>query len=153
METITPIRRKSFTYRTSCEWLGGKAATFASAGKPPVRVASPPEFRGEPNVWTPEDLFVGAVESCLLMTFSSIAQKQNLPVDAYYSEATGVLEFIDETYQFTRVTVKPTIIVANAEGIEPVLEAINRAHRDCLVANSLLTRVLIDPDVRLRDTA
>jgi len=40
-----------------------EAATFSSSGKPSFRVASPPEFRGEEHVWTPEDLFVAHVES------------------------------------------------------------------------------------------
>jgi organic hydroperoxide reductase OsmC/OhrA len=151
METTTPIRHKAFTYHTACEWLGGKAATFSSTGKPSFRVSSPPEFRGEENVWTPEDLFVGAIETCLLMTFSSIIQKRQLAVEAYESEATGLLEFVDTGYRFTRVELKPKIIVANQESIEPVLEAIRRAHRDCLVANSLLTEVIVEPDVRLRD--
>ena len=52
METVT---HKTFTYETFSEWVGAKAATFSSVGKPTFRVASPPEFRGEKNVWTPED--------------------------------------------------------------------------------------------------
>jgi len=153
METATTIQRKSFTYRTFTEWVGGKAATFSSVGKPTFRVASPPEFRGEKNVWTPEDLFVGAIETCLLMTFAAIAQKQELAIDAYYSEATGLLEFVDGKYRFTRVTVKPTIIVAEQDAVEAALEAIRRAHRDCLVANSVAAEVVVDPDIRLRHAA
>lgn len=153
METITPVRHKSFTYRTFCEWAGGKAATFSSNGKPSFRVSSPPEFKGEENVWTPEDLLVGSVEICLLMTFTSIAQKRQIPVDAYYSEAEGLLEFVEGGYRFTRIVVKPTIIVANHDAIETALEAIGRAHHDCLVANSLLGEVVVEPDVRMRETA
>ena len=153
MQTATPIEHKSFTYRTFTEWVGGKAATFSSEGKPTFRVASPPEFRGERNVWTPEDLFVGAIETCLLMTFSSIVIKQQLPIDAYYSESIGFLEFSEGTYRFTRVVVKPTIIVENEEAVGRARVAIERAHRDCLVANSLLTTVVVEPDIRLRHAA
>jgi len=56
-------------------------------------------------------------------------------------------------YRFTKVVVKPTIVVAEEGAVEPVLEAINRAHRDCLVANSLLTTVIVEPDIRLRHAA
>jgi organic hydroperoxide reductase OsmC/OhrA len=153
MQTTTTVQHKSFTYRTFTEWLGGKAATFAAVGKPAFRVASPPEFRGEKDVWTPEDLFVGAIETCLLMTFSSIVLKQDLRIDAYYSEATGTLEFMDGQYRFTRVVVRPIIIVADVETVEPASNAIRQAHRNCLVANSLLTRVIVEPDIRLRDAA
>jgi organic hydroperoxide reductase OsmC/OhrA len=153
METMTPIQHKSFTYRTFSEWVGGKAATFSSAGKPTFRVASPPEFRGERNVWTPEDLFVGAIETCLLMTFLSIAQKRGLEIDAYYCESTGLLESVDGRYRFTRVVVLPTIIVATEDAIELARLAIERADRDCLVANSLLTQVIVEPDIHLRHAA
>lgn len=153
MQTVTPVQHKTFTFRTFTEWVGGRAGTFSAEGKPTFRVAAPPEFRGERNVWTPEDLFIGAIETCLLMTFASIALKQELDVDAYYSESTGTLEFSEGAYRFTRVTVKPTIIVADDAAIEPALNAIHRAHRECLVANSLLTTVVIEPDVRLRHAA
>jgi len=48
--------------------VAGKAATFSAAGKPTFRVSSPPEFRGEKNVWT-------AIDTCLLMTFASIGRQ------------------------------------------------------------------------------
>ena len=153
METPAAVRHKSFTYQTFCEWAGGKAATFSATGKPTLRVSSPPEFRGEENVWTPEDLFVGSIEICLLMTFAAIAQRRQIPVEAYYSEAEGLLEFVEDGYRFTRVVIKPTIVVANHDAIDAAIEAIGRAHRDCLVSNSLLTEVSVEPDVRMRETA
>jgi organic hydroperoxide reductase OsmC/OhrA len=143
----TTVRSKSFTYRTTTEWAGAKAGILGASGKPSFRVASPPEFRGEPNVWTPEDLLVAAVETCLLMTFTSIAQRRELPVEAYYSEATGLLENVDGHYRFTRIVVTPTVIVANADSTEAVLAAIHDAHKDCLIANSLSAEVLVEPHV------
>ena len=153
METLTRIQQKAFTYRTFTEWVGGRAGTFSAAGKPTFRVSSPPEFRGERNVWTPEDLFVGAIETCLLMTFMSIAQKRGIEIDAYYSESTGLLESIEGSYRFTRVILKPTIIVANEAAIEAARSAIERAHQDCLVANSVLATVVVEPDIHLRHAA
>ena len=147
MNTI--VRSKSFTYRTTTEWAGGKAGILGASGKPSFRVASPPEFRGEPDVWTPEDLLVAAVETCLLMTFMSIAQRRQLPVEAYYSESSGLLDNVDGHYRFTRVVVKPTIIVTDSGATESVLAAIGEAHRDCLIANSLSAAVLVEPDVHV----
>ncbi|MBI3191832.1 MAG: OsmC family protein, partial [Pedosphaera parvula] len=53
------------------------------------RVASPPEFKGEAGVWTPEDLFVAAVNVCTMTTFAAFAQRLNLPVLSYRCEAEG----------------------------------------------------------------
>lgn len=148
MTTMKTVQRKSFTYATTVDWLGGKAAILAADGKEQFRVASPPEFRGERNVWTPEDLLVGAVETCLLMTFASIVQRQQLAVERYCSEAKGLLESGDDGYAFTRIVVKPVITIADDAARGPVLRAIQQAHRDCLIANSLRSTVIVEPEIR-----
>lgn len=145
MQTTTLIQRKAATYRTFTEWLGGKAATIGGEGKPTVLV--------DKGVWTPEDLFIAAIETCLLMSFATIVDKEALRVDAYYSESVGLLEFAEGRDQFTRVIVRPTIVVADDATIEPALKAIQQAQRNCLVANSLLTTVIVEPDIRLRHAA
>lgn len=151
MSIIT--QRKSFTYRTSAEWKGRRAAQIASSGKDGFRVASPPEFRGEPNVWTPEDLFVSAIETCFLMTFAGLVEKRHLAVEAYYSEAEGLLEYTDEHYRFTLVTLKPTVIVRDVPAVAPVAAALDDAKNDCLIANSLTTRVIVVPDIEISVTS
>jgi len=153
MQTAAPVHHKLFTFRTFTEWAGGRASTISADGKPTFRVASAPEFRGEPNVWTPEDLFIASIDTCLLITFAAIVQKQQIPVDAYYSESVGTLEFAEGAYRFTRVVVRPTIVLANEDATDAARGAIQRAHRECLVANSLLTTVIVEPEIRLRHAA
>ncbi len=89
------VHARTFTYRTSTTWLDGRSGMLSSDGKPSIRVASPPEFKGEPNVWTPEDMFVASVEICHMATFISFAARQSLPVTSYRSHANGVLELVD----------------------------------------------------------
>lgn len=146
---IPAARSKKFTYTTSTEWLGRRNARFSSGDKEHLVISSPPEFKGEPGFWTPEDLFVGAIETCLLMTFASLAEKHKLPVEGYTSEATGTLEWAGGELKFTRVLVKPTIAVAEASLTEKVLQVMALAHRECLVANSVQCEVLVQPDVVL----
>jgi peroxiredoxin-like protein len=148
MSTFTATR-KSFTYRTSIEWLGRRNAKLSAAEKTPLAISSPPEFKGERGFWTPEDFLVGAVESCLLMTFAGQVERQQLPVEAYYSEAEGLLESTDDGMQFTRIVIKPTIIITDPRAAEKTLKAIEAAHRNCLVANSLRTIVTVVPDIQL----
>jgi peroxiredoxin-like protein len=153
MQTITLPQHKTFTWRTFSEWMGGKAAKISAAAKPSIRITSPEEFHGEKNAWTPEDLFIGSIETCLLMTFAAIAEKRELEVDAYYSESAGLLEFTEGQYRFTHVVIHPTIVVADDAAIEPALKAIEDAHRRCSITNSLLTKVIVEPEVRLRHAA
>ncbi|MBM2841990.1 MAG: putative Peroxiredoxin OsmC, partial [Bacteroidetes bacterium] len=92
------VRHKSFTYTTGLTWVEGKVGTLASDGKPLIQISSPPEFKGLAGFWTPEDLFVGSVEMCQMLTFIGIAQKQQVPFVSYRSSAKGILEFIDGQY-------------------------------------------------------
>jgi len=83
---------------------GTDTPVCAAAGKAPLAISSPPEFKGDRGFWMPEDFFVGAVETCLLMTFAHQVERQGLPVEAHYSEAEGLLETL-----LTIVTVVPEI--------------------------------------------
>lgn len=138
------IRRKSFTYRTAITWVGKRAGITSSGEKLPFRTASPPEFKGEEGVWTPEDLFVAAVNSCQMTTFVSFAMKLELPVASYESEAEGTLEFADGGYRFTRVVVRPRVVVSDPEAVDAVRKALDDAHDACLVARSIRAEVLLE---------
>lgn len=143
-------RTKSFLYRTSIEWLENRAGMARSEGKPEMRVSSPPEFKGEAGVWTPEDLFVSAVESCTMATFLAFAHRKALPLVSYRSEAEGVLEFVDGRLKFTRVVVRPAIVVEEEGALPLAQELVSDAERHCLVANSLLTEVKVEATVTTR---
>lgn len=131
---------KSFTYETSLE-----DSLLASEGKPVLRIGSPPEFGGERGVWTPEDLFVAAVETCLKLTFSGIARKRALRFVSWSSTAKGFLDWDQQSYRFTRVVISPTIELFDNESIAVAREVIERAHKTCLVANSLRCEVIVEP--------
>ena len=60
-----------------------------AAGKPDLEVSSPPEFKGEAGIWTPEDLFVGALNACILMTFVAFATQKGLEFASYECRAEG----------------------------------------------------------------
>ena len=148
-ETRPQIKRKSFAYRTAIEWLGNRAGITESEGKPPFRTASPPEFKGEPNVWSPEDLFVAALNACTMTTFASFALKLNLPVASYRCDAEGTLEFVDGGYRFTKVVLRPEIVVAEAAAVEQVRKALDDAHHACLIANSIKAEVVVEAKIRV----
>ena len=144
-------RPKAFHYTTSVTWLDGRAGELAGGdGKPRVRVASPPEFRGEPNTWTPEDLFVAAIDTCLLLTFVGFAEKEDLRFDSYVGRADGLLEWIEGGFQFTNVTLTPQIIVRDAAAAETARRVVAHAHRNCLVARSVRCNVAVEPEIRIR---
>jgi organic hydroperoxide reductase OsmC/OhrA len=138
---------KSFTYRTSVEWSVDRQGTLRSDGKQAIETSSPPEFKGIPGFWTPEDFFVAAVEMCTMSTFLSFGGRKNIPLVSYRSSAEGLLEFVDGKYQFTKIIVQPEITIENTWTQEQVEELVHKAHEQCLIANSIKAIVVIDPTI------
>ena len=143
------IKHKTFTYRTHLSWNEKRQGDVASEGKPSVRVSSPPEFKGEAGMWTPEDLFVAAVETCTMTTFLAFAQRLNLPFESYSSSAEGTLQFVDGGYQFTKVVLRPVVRVASATAVEQVRQTLENAHKSCLISNSIKADVVLEPTIKL----
>jgi organic hydroperoxide reductase OsmC/OhrA len=138
---------KSFNYQTELLWIGHRAAMIHSEGKPPFRVASPPEFKGEAGVWTPEDLFVASVETCTMTTFLAFAEKKNLPIISYTSYAEGLMENVDGNYQFTRIILRPKIEISSDTSEELVRTTLEDSHKKCFIANSIRADVILEPEI------
>ncbi|MFA6467802.1 MAG: OsmC family protein [Bacteroidota bacterium] len=153
MEATTPqpIKKfKTFTYHTNVEWKSDRQGFLRSEGKPEIFVSSPPEFKGIPGVWSPEDLLVSALEICQMSTFLSFSGRKGLPLKSYKSSAEGVLENVEGKYRFTTITVKPEIVVESSWTKEQVEEIVHAAHDNCLIGNSLTANVIVVPTIILQ---
>jgi OsmC-like protein. len=52
-------------------------------------------------------------------------------------------------YRFTRVVLRPTIVVADGAALNRTALALEDAHRACLIANSIRAEVVVEPDIQL----
>jgi len=139
------IRPKSYRYTTSVRWTGEKKGMMDVAGKPSVEVATPPEFKGHEGIWSPEDLFVAAVNSCIMTTFLAFAGRAGLALEGYDSEAEGLLEFVDERLIFTKIVVRPRVTLRPGADRKQAEEILHKAEKNCLVSNSIRTEVALEP--------
>jgi organic hydroperoxide reductase OsmC/OhrA len=98
---------KPIRYRARTTWSSARRGQLSAAEKPTIIVGSPPEFKGEPNIWAPEELLVGSVNTCMMLTFLSLAEARGLIPAGYESEAEGLLENVEGKYCFTEVMVRP----------------------------------------------
>ncbi len=139
------------TYTTNVQWSAMRKGKLGTKGMPTIEVATPPEFPGgHPGIWSPEHLFVGSAEICLMTTFLSIAEKSKLAFLNYASEAVGTLEKTDAGMQFTRIVITPTVVVPSADDVERTVKTLEKAERYCLISNSMKTEVSIEPKVVVR---
>jgi organic hydroperoxide reductase OsmC/OhrA len=148
MESGAPQRRyKKFEYSTQTKWTGDRKGITSSSGKPDLIASSPPEFKGIPGVWTPEDLYVASIELCHMTTFMSFATRKGIQLKSYESSARGILEQDEGGYRFTTVTITQRIVVESGTDPSLVEEVLRDAHTNCLVARSITTKVELVPEI------
>ena len=137
---------KVFRYKAKTVWSSARRGLLSAADKPSIVVGSPPEFKGEPHIWAPEELLVGSVNTCMMLTFLSLAQARGLTPMEYESEAEGLLENVEGKYQITEVTVRPHITVRAAAELERAREIMETAEAQCFISNSVKSNVKLIPE-------
>ena len=143
----TKQKNRKFIYRTKVSWIEEKKGILCSSGKPTIGVATPPEFKGHEGMWTPEELFVASVNICIKTTFLHYAQKNNFEFLSYESEAEGTLERIGNQFVFSEIKVKPKISIKSRSQLEKVKELIQLSGKNCLISNSIKTKVEVIPEI------
>ena len=148
------------TYRTTVEWEGSTALGYDgydrahTATAPPaearLRLASDPAFLGQASLLNPEQLVVLAASSCQLLSFLAVAARARIDVMAYSDEAEAVMPDDDRPVRITRIVLRPVITLAAGPPDRSPSEKRLRhlcevAHRECYVANSLRTDVVVEP--------
>ena len=140
-----------FRFETSVRRLGRHAGEMNAPGIPQVALGCPECFGGDEKNWTPEHLFIAAVEACIMMTFDEIATKSGIEVISYESSAEGELRAVEGVFRFSSIKVKPRIVLGSGATPEKAKKLIEKAHRRCLVANSLVTESFVIPEIEIRD--
>jgi len=111
---------RPITFEASVEWQEGRRGVITHEGKPPLPVATPPEFGGPPGVWTPEELLVASVASCLMSTFVYFADRFKVPFLSYSTTAKGRMEMTERGLRFTEIEVAITVGVGDAEAADKI---------------------------------
>src|SRR5690348_3474461 len=86
------IVESTYLYRTSAIWTMKRRGIVSAEDVPrTINFAAPPEFQGEPGLWTPEHLLVASVATCFLATFRAISENSKLHLVRLEVEAEGLL--------------------------------------------------------------
>jgi organic hydroperoxide reductase OsmC/OhrA len=112
-----------------------------------LRSASPAEFDGPGDRWSPETLLVGAVADCFILTFRAIAAASNLSWIALQCDVTGTLDRVDRVTAFTAFEITARLMIPAGEDEDRALRSLDKAERHCLVSRSLKGSVRLDAAV------
>ena len=146
---------RTATYNTTVMWTGEHRGHIAMGNGPEMAFSAPPEAKGHPGVLTPEDAFVAAANTCVMMMFIWATERFRLDLQSYdcRAECTKLIE-LDRTETFTHMRLRPLIrIRAGAEQPEVVearaLRALQLAQKYSLVANSVKSEVVVEPTIEI----
>ncbi|WP_316314058.1 OsmC family protein, partial [Clavibacter michiganensis] len=111
----------------------------ASADKP---------FRGDPAKWNPEELLLGALSECHLLSYLHACVTTGVVVVSYSDDATGTMvEDGKGGGAFTDVLLRPRVVVADESMIDAAVAAHRQAREWCFIANSVNFPVRHEPVV------
>jgi organic hydroperoxide reductase OsmC/OhrA len=144
---------RTATYHTTVRWTGGNRGHLALGNGPELDFAPPPDAGGPAGLVTPEDAFVAAVNSCVMLMFIWAAERFKLKLQSYEcrTEGTKLIE-LDRTERFTRLCFRPRIRVAAGDEPPAVVEvrtrkALAAAQKYSLVASSVRSELVVEPEI------
>jgi organic hydroperoxide reductase OsmC/OhrA len=144
---------RTAVYHTTVTWKDEHWGHLALGNGPEMDFSAPPDAQGHPGVLTPEDAFVAAANTCIMMMFLWASERFKLKLLSYECRAEGTkLIELDRTESFTHLRFWPVIHVsAGKEDPETVVGRIRRALKSAqkysLVANSVKSEIIIEPQI------
>lgn len=136
---------KKYTYRTTAHWTMHKRGIVEAESIPrTINFAAPPEFGGEPGLWTPEHLLLAAVSTCFVATFRAVAEASKLEFQGMEVDVEGAIEKQEGGYRFTTLIVRPTVTIHHEEDRERTGRLLEKAERICLIARSILATIVLE---------
>ncbi len=130
-------------YNTKTIWVGGHQGKLICSNGATLSFSSPKQLFGEEGFLTPEDAFVGALNSCFMLMFIWAVERLKIDLVSYECEAIGyVKEFLDRTSFFSKVVIKPKIVVRNCSE-KDVRKALTLAEKYSLIWQSIKSEVAL----------
>ena len=150
---------RQHTYRISLEWTGNAGAgtsddrsysrdhTIRAGAKPTLPGSSDPAFRGDPARWNPEELLVAALSACHQLAYLHLCATHGITVTAYRDEAEGEMVENADGGRFTRVVLKPKVLVRAGDDVGLAARLHHDAHQRCFIASSVNFPVACEPNI------
>jgi len=106
-------------------------------GKPVLNVSAAKAFKGDPELYNPEDLLLSSLVSCHMMSYLYVCAQNGIEVLEYSDNAEATLEVNpDGSGRFVEVLLRTKVKISNLDKMELALELHTKANQLCFIANS-----------------
>lgn len=115
-------------------------------GKPDLAVSAAKMFKGDPELYNPEELLLSSIASCHMMSYLYCCAQEKIEILAYTDAAEALLETSEDgSGRVSQVTLHPVVTIAKKEQIQQALDLHVKANKLCFIANSCNFKVLHQP--------
>ena len=143
-------KQKSYLFKNMLLKKGDEStqAVFSSRGE--LEVGPAPEFEGSPETLNPEEMFIAAINNCLMTTCFYFVRKLNVHISLYHSEAKGYVEKQADAFRFTNVQARGKVTSRQPDIADRVPELANLAEKYSLVSRSVACPVQYSSVVQVK---
>ncbi len=139
---------KSYSYKAAAHWTNHKRGIVEGEAIPrTINFAAPPEFGGEPGLWTPEHLLLAAAATCYVATLRAVAEASKVEFEGVEVPVEGKIEKLEGGFKFTRITLRPLVTIHDEKDRERIGRVLEKAEHLCLVSRSLDCSMVLEPTI------
>ena len=137
------------TYTNKVIWKGEHLGHTYCGNGTEMDFSAPPALYGHPDMMTPEDAYLMAINTCVHMMVLWAAERFKLKLVSLECTAEGeVEEYIDKTSWFKKVVLHPRITVrGSSEGV--VKRMFEMAKKYSTIAESVKSEIAIEPEIEI----
>ncbi len=122
--------------------------TWEFEGGKTIQASAAPEYMGKLDFINPEEALAASLSSCHMMTFLFLCSKKKYIVESYEDQSIAILaKNRNNKMAVTELFLRPKITFRgeNQPGIKMIDFLHEKAHEECFIANSVLTKIIIEP--------
>lgn len=136
-------------FAVSLEWTGnrgtgtsgyrdyGRDHIVRSEGNHDISGSSDRVFHGDADRWNPEEMLIGALSQCHLLSYLHVAAANGVVVTDYTDAAVGTMEqTADGGGHFTSVTLRPVVTISSGNP-DLAMSIHHEASLKCFIASSM----------------
>jgi len=116
-------------------------------GLPAIMCAPPAQFGGPGDQWSPEDLLIGAVADCFVLSFRAIARASKLEWSHLECRVDGTLDRVEGVTRFVGMTVHARLTAPAGTSRDKAERLLAKAENSCLVSNSLACEIGLETEL------
>lgn len=163
------MTERTHAYAVAVEWVGNRGSgttdyraydrthRISADHKTDIVGSADPAFRGDANLWNPEEMLVGALSACHKLWYLHLCADAGIVVVAYRDEAIGEMQENSAGGRFVRVVLRPRVAIADPVHLEQAERLHAHASSHCFIRNSVNfpvthePRIAVSPDGVLGD--